>query len=77
MGTEDEMLTIDEAEQEFGIKRATIYKYAKRGDITTYRRRGDRKTYVRRGEMKQLREFRPQYRIGQSGEAEDESPQPS
>lgn len=65
MENDSEMVTIDEAEHEFGMKRATIYKYAKRGDITTYRRPGDRKSYVRRDEMRRLREFRPRYSVDQ------------
>ncbi|MBI2865413.1 MAG: helix-turn-helix domain-containing protein [Chloroflexi bacterium] len=70
MGSDSQMITIDEAEQEFGMKRATIYKYAKRGDIRTYRRPGDRKSYVQRDEMKRLREFRPRYSVDQHGAAD-------
>lgn len=56
----DEMLTVDEVEQQYGVKRATLYRYVKKGELATYRRGMDRQTYVRRADVERLRRFRPE-----------------
>lgn len=56
---EADMLTLEEAEREYGLKRSTLYRWAKRGEVRVYRRPGDRKSYVRRAEVEKLRAFRP------------------
>jgi hypothetical protein len=53
------LLTLAEAEQEFGVKRATLYRYAQQGKLHTYRRGMDRRVYVRRADLEDLRRFRP------------------
>jgi predicted DNA-binding transcriptional regulator AlpA len=57
--SEADMLTLEEAEREYGLKRSTLYRWAKRGQVQVYRRPGDRKSYVQRAEVEKLREFRP------------------
>ena len=57
--SEADMLTLEEAEREYGLKRSTLYRWAKRGQVQVYRRPGDRKSYVRRSEVEKLKEFRP------------------
>ena len=54
--TED-MLTLDEAEQEYGVKRSTLYRYVQKGELHTYRRGMDRRAYVRRSDVERVRGF--------------------
>ena len=53
------MLTLDQAQEEYGLTRPTLYRWARRGELRIYRRAGDRKSYVRRDEVERLRGFRP------------------
>lgn len=53
-----EMLTLDDAEREYGVKRATLYRYVRQGSLRIYRRGMDRRSYVRRADLEALREFR-------------------
>ena len=53
-----EMLTLAEAEQRYGVKRATLYRYVQQGKLQTYRRGMDRRVYVRSADIEALREFR-------------------
>ena len=53
------MLTLDDAEHEYGVKRATLYRYVQRGHLKTFRRGMDRRTYVRRADVEALRRLRP------------------
>lgn len=55
----EDMLTLDQVEKEFGLKRSTLYRYVARGELTTYRIVGDRRAYVKREDVVKLREFRP------------------
>ena len=55
----DDMLTLDQAEKEFGLKRATLYRYVGEEKLSTYRRVGDRKSYVRREDLIELTKFKP------------------
>jgi hypothetical protein len=55
----DDMLTIEKATREFGINRATLYRFVQSGRLTIYRREMDRHVYVRRSEIESLRRFRP------------------
>jgi hypothetical protein len=54
-----EMLTLADAQREYGFKRATLYRYARQGRLKIYRRGMDRHAYVRRAEMEALRSFQP------------------
>jgi len=54
-----DMLTIDEVEQEFGLGRSTVYKYARKGVITPYKKAGDRRSYFRRRDLEELTKFQP------------------
>ena len=56
--TSDEMLTVAQAVHDYGLKRATLYRYARLGKLKTYRRGMDRRTYLRRHDLESLREFR-------------------
>jgi hypothetical protein len=60
----DEMLTLDEAQRQFGVKRATLYRYVQNGSLKTYRRAMDKRTYVRRADLEALRRFRESERRG-------------
>ncbi len=53
-----EMLSIDEAEREYGITRATIYRYIQKGELKTFRRGMDRRAYLRRADLEHIRRFR-------------------
>ena len=57
--TNPEMLTLADAQREYGVKRATLYRYARQGRLTVYRRGMDRRAYVRRADMEALRCFQP------------------
>jgi hypothetical protein len=56
---DDEMLSLAQAQQIFGVKRPTLYRYIRQGRLKTYRRGMDRQAYVRRGDLESLRQFRP------------------
>ena len=53
------MLTIDEVEREFALKRSTLYRYVRRGLLTPYKRVGDRRSYFKRSEIENLIQFQP------------------
>ncbi len=53
----DQMLTLEEAERWYGVKRSTLYRYIRRGILPTYRRALDRHVYVRRADLDELRRF--------------------
>lgn len=53
-----ELLTIEQAEQMYGLKRSTLYRYIRGGEIRTYRRAMDKRVYVRRIDLETLRRFR-------------------
>lgn len=57
--TTNDMLTIDQAMEESGLKRATLYRELHNRNLNTYRRPGDRKSYVRRQDLVELTGFRP------------------
>jgi len=58
MNTKD-MLSMDEVEREYGLKRSTVYKYVKKSLITPYKRVGDRRSYFKRHELEKLTQFQP------------------
>ena len=39
------MLTAEQVEREFSLKRSTLYRYVRLGWITPYRRAGDRRLF--------------------------------
>jgi len=51
------MISIDEAEREFGVSRATLYRYIQKGELQTFHRGMDRRAYVRRADLENLRRF--------------------
>ena len=53
------MLTIDQVEKEFGLKRSTLYRYVAKGKLATHRRVGDRRAYVKREDVIELIKFKP------------------
>jgi hypothetical protein len=53
-----DMISIEEAEREYGIKRSTLYRYVKKGELQTFHRGMDRRAYVRRSDLETLRRFR-------------------
>lgn len=55
----EDMLTIDEVEREFALKRSTLYRYVRLGSITSYRRAGDRRSYFKRAEIESIVQFQP------------------
>ncbi|MEL7562611.1 helix-turn-helix domain-containing protein [Dehalogenimonas sp. 4OHTPN] len=54
-----DMLTIEEVESEFSLKRSTLYRYVRLGSITPYRKAGDRRSYFKRAEIEGLVGFHP------------------
>lgn len=48
-------ISVDEAAQELGIARATVWKWIKRVGLQTYRFMGERRTYVKREDLETLR----------------------
>lgn len=54
----DGFLTIRQAEERYGVKRATIYRYVQQGKLRTYRRGMDRRSYLSEAEMDELRRVR-------------------
>jgi hypothetical protein len=52
------LVTLADAEREYGVKRSTLYRYVRQGDLKTYRRAMDRRTYIRRADLVRLRCFR-------------------
>jgi predicted DNA-binding transcriptional regulator AlpA len=55
----EDMLTLDQVEKEYGLKRSTLYRHVAKGELSTHRRVGDRRAYVKREDVIKLREFRP------------------
>jgi len=55
----EDMLTLNQVEREFGLKRSTLYRYVAKGELSTYRIVGDRRAYVKREDVFKLRKFRP------------------
>jgi predicted site-specific integrase-resolvase len=60
----DDMLTLEEAEEQYGVKRATLYRYVQHGSLRIYRRAMDKRAYVRRADLEALRRFRESERRG-------------
>ncbi len=56
---EKDMLTAEQVEHEFALKRSTLYRYVRLGSITPYRRAGDRKSYFKRTEVESIVQFQP------------------
>ena len=54
-----DMLTINQVEQEFGLKRSTLYRFVQKGSLTSFKKPGDRRTYFRRRDLERLTRFRP------------------
>jgi len=65
----DDMLTLDQAEAEFGLKRATLYRYVHKGTLTTYGKVGDRKSYVKRDDLIELTRFKPRKKRARTRDA--------
>lgn len=55
-----DLVSVDEAAQEFKRSRKTIFAWLREGRLTRYRSEGDRRTLVDRGEIRRLVEPRPQ-----------------
>ena len=55
----ESFVTVDEAAELLGIKRATIWKWIKRYDLQRYRVVGDRRSYLKREDIDKLREPQP------------------
>jgi len=53
------MLTLDEVERDFALKRSTVYVYVRKGVLTPYRKVGDRRSYFMRSEIENLVQFQP------------------
>jgi excisionase family DNA binding protein len=54
-----ELITVPEAQEEFGLSRATLYRLLRDGKLRRYQRAaGRRKTYVDRAEVKRLVQIR-------------------
>jgi hypothetical protein len=60
--TEAEMVTFKEAEEQYGVKRATLYRYIQQGQLLAYHRGLDKRSYVRRSDLEALRRFGPRRR---------------
>ncbi|MBI4319527.1 MAG: helix-turn-helix domain-containing protein [Chloroflexi bacterium] len=59
-----ELLSLKQVEQRYGVKRSTLYRYIQKGDISTYRRAMDKRVYVRKKDIEELRRFRAAERQG-------------
>jgi excisionase family DNA binding protein len=55
----EEYLTIDEATQRLGVKRATVYAYVSRGLLRSYRQGIKRQRLYRRAEVESLVRLAP------------------
>jgi|GEM_PF-4255952 len=63
----EDMLTLDQVEKEFGLKRSTLYRHVAKGELSTYRRVGDRRAYVKREDVVKLIEFKPSEKRTETG----------
>jgi len=59
LANEKDMLTAEQVEREFSLKRSTLYRYVRLGSITPYRRAGDRRSYFKRTEIESIVQFQP------------------
>jgi excisionase family DNA binding protein len=51
----DQYISVDEAAEEMGVSRATIWKWIARQEMQTFRFVGDRRTFVRKEDIDQIR----------------------
>ncbi len=51
----EEYITIEEAMQQLGIRRATMFKLLKERDVTRYKAPGDRRVLILRRDFEELR----------------------
>lgn len=58
MAEEKEYLTVEEAAEELGVTRATVYNYMKDLNITTRRFGRDRRGYLSRGDVGTMRDYK-------------------
>jgi transposase len=57
MPEEKEYMTLDEAANFLGIKRATLYNYMNKLNIEAIKFKLDRRSYLSQGQVKQLKEI--------------------
>ncbi len=53
-----DFISIDEAIEEFGVGRASVFRYIAAGKLRRYRRGMDRKSYIDRRQIERLLAFR-------------------
>ena len=59
MDTEKDYASVDQAAEDLGISRATMWGWIRRYEVKTFRIIGERKTFVRRADIAKLREPMP------------------
>jgi excisionase family DNA binding protein len=55
-GMAKDYLSVDEAAEELGVSRATVWNWIKRTEMPTFRVIGDRRTMIRRSDIETLRQ---------------------
>ena len=55
----EELIAVDEAAEELGVSRATVWNWIRRYELPTYRRPGERRTLLRRADVARLAEPMP------------------
>jgi predicted site-specific integrase-resolvase len=53
-----DLISLDDAADEFGVNRVTIFRYLRSGRLRRYKRAMDRKTYVDRQQIARLLKLR-------------------
>lgn len=53
----DELLTLDQVELRYAVKRSTLYRYVAKGYLSTYHRAMDKRVYVSKADIEALRRF--------------------
>ena len=71
MPERNELLTLDEAAQRYGLSREGIYYHRRKGNLKIYKRAGDKKSYVSIAEMDKLTSFKA---VEETGSASSDEP---
>lgn len=54
---EDGYTTIDDAANDLGVNKATVWRWIKRNEMSTFRRIGERRTFMRSADVESLRKM--------------------
>jgi excisionase family DNA binding protein len=57
VNTPEDLISVDDAVEEYGLSRSTIFRLVKSG-LVRFRRVGDKKSYISRSQLEEMTSFR-------------------